>query len=175
MMNWPKAPNRTAPGVASSNLDRALRANLGRRKFGKDEMIEIINFFGVDECVYCGSSTIKRWDHLVSIREGGETVIGNIVPACAPCDDSKRNIDFRHWITSNAKRSPKSRGILDIDARVKKIEEYVEHYNYVHKNLDQRLSMEELIKYQSIMTEMKDLREEAKKLIADFRERTGNT
>ena len=70
-------------------------------------------FFGKNppECVFCGNREVKRWDHLVPVMKGGETVLGNMVPACARCDDSKQAFPFEEWMVSDAKWSPKSRGV----------------------------------------------------------------
>ena len=48
---------------------------------------------------------------LIPIREGGETAVGNIVPARSRCDDSKQYLDYKEWIFSAAMNSPKAGGI----------------------------------------------------------------
>ncbi len=50
--------------------------------------------------------------------------IHNLVPACGKCNQSKGNKEWRKWINSDASLSPKTRGIKDIEERVKRLEEY---------------------------------------------------
>lgn len=64
------------------------------------EWREAVIFFGGD-CAYCGrsmrkSETLTR-DHLLPVTKGGKTVQGNIIPACATCNSSKGNSDFKDW------------------------------------------------------------------------------
>ena len=172
----PQVPQRTTPGFAFPAIDRALKACLAARQFGQKEIAEVLAFFGtaVPECVFCGSPDVKRWDHLVSVNRGGETVLGNMVPACARCDDSKRNVPFDEWMTSSAKGSPQSRGIADVPQRVERIREYVEHYNYEVRSMSERLSAQELERLEEIRSRLADLRRDVDALISDYRERTGN-
>ena len=106
-LKLPLSPQKTTTGFAFSNVERALQESLANRQFGQQEMRKVIEFFGLPLCVYCGSNEIKRWDHLVAVKNGGETVIGNMVPACAKCDDSKRDIAFDVWMQSDSPNSPK--------------------------------------------------------------------
>lgn len=117
------APQRTTLSFAFSYVDRALHEGLAKRKFGADEMGEIAAFFGSQplQCVYCGSTEVTRWDHLVAVMKGGETVLGNMVPACQKCDDSKRDLAFDEWMQSDSPSSPRSRGIADVNARIELI------------------------------------------------------
>src|SRR3990172_4325227 len=89
-------------------LNRLILDCLADRQFGKAEMKEVLAFFGQDEpsCVFCGATPIDRWDHLIPVIRGGDTVLGNIVPACSKCDDSKRDLLFEEWARSTAPGSP---------------------------------------------------------------------
>jgi hypothetical protein len=118
-MKLPRAPQRTTPGFAFSILDRALKECLGARQFGRKEMVEVLGFFEMahPESAFCGSPAVRRWDHLVAVTQNGESVLGNMVPACARCDDSKRSLPFEEWMTSEAEGSPQRRGINDIAGR----------------------------------------------------------
>ena len=100
-------------------VERALLNCLATRRFGLGEIEQVLEFFGFDppECVYCGSHEVQRWDHLVPVKEGGETVLGNMVPACARCDDSKRHLSFEEWVKSDSESSLKNRGIKEIGQR----------------------------------------------------------
>jgi hypothetical protein len=172
----PRAPQRTTPGFAFSMIGRALNECLAERQFGQKEMAKVLEFFASDppECVFCGSQEIKRWDHLVPINEGGETVLGNMVPACARCDDSKRDEPFEEWIISSVKGSPQSRGITDVVQRIERIEAYVQHFGYETQILEERLSRRELERLRDIQLRLQELREDVDTLIGAYRTRTGN-
>lgn len=64
------------------------------------EWRESVIYFG-GECAYCGATmrrgqTLTR-DHLLALSNGGKTEQGNIVPACARCNCSKGNQDWKDW------------------------------------------------------------------------------
>lgn len=131
-MKLPQAPQRTTPGFSFSILQRALNECLGARQFGQEEMARVLRFFDMAQpkCVFCGCPEVKRWDHLIAVTQNGEAVLGNMVPACARCDDSKRDLPFQEWMTCDAKGSPKSRGVDDIAERVERINAYVHYFGY---------------------------------------------
>lgn len=42
------------------------------------------------ECAYCKSPLGRfHWDHVIPLSRGGDHAIGNLVPACGPCNQSK--------------------------------------------------------------------------------------
>ena len=172
-MKIPRVPQRTTPSFAFSMVERALQEGLGLCKFRPVEVERVLAFFGNDppECVYCGSREVERWDHLVPIREGGETVIGNMVPACARCDDSKRNAVFEEWMVSDCKHSPKSRGVEDIEYRVERIKEYMRHFGYAPRRLDERLDVDEKERLDVIRAKLQEVRREIESFIEDYRVR----
>lgn len=47
-------------------------------------------------CAYCPNPA-TTWDHIVPVSKGGETVMGNIVPACSPCNSSKKATSLDEW------------------------------------------------------------------------------
>ena len=158
-------------------VGRALRECFAERQFGQEEMAEVLSFFATDppECVFCGSQEVKRWNHLVAINEGGETVLGNMVPACARCDDSKRSEPFEEWMISSVKGSPQSRGITDVAQRIERIKAYVQRFDYRVRTLEERLDGQELERLRSVQSRLQELRKDVDTLIADYRTRTGNT
>ena len=171
----PKFPARTTPGFALSIVDRALKECLATRQFGANEMAQVVNFFGKEppECVYCGSRDVRRWDHLVPITKGGDTVLGNMVLTCASCDDSKRDLSFEEWMMSESRLSPRSRGVLDLDRRIGHIRAYVLHFGYMPLPLENKLDQEELEQLKSIHNEINIVRHKFDALIAHHRARTG--
>jgi len=176
-MRPPRVPQRTTPGFAFSIVERALQQCLAARQFGREEIAKVLAFFGADppECVYCGSYEVRRWDHLVPVKKGGETVLGNMVPACARCDDSKRDLPFEEWMMSETRWSPKSRGIRDVDQRVKRIKAYIQHFGYTPRSLEDRLDEHELERLATIRSGLQQVRKDFETLIEDYRTRTGNT
>jgi hypothetical protein len=175
-LKLPRAPQRTTPGFAFSILDRALTECLGARQFGQEEMAKVLTFFemGQPECVFCGSPEVARWDHLVAVTRDGETVLGNMVPACARCDDSKRSLPFDEWMAHEAEGSPRSHGIDDIAGRIERIKAYVQHFGYQVRPLHERLTEEELETLLRIRSRFSELRAETDFLIAGYRTRTGH-
>lgn len=50
-------------------------------------------------CAYCTTEPATTWDHVYPISKGGETKPGNVVPACASCNSSKRDrTDLFAWM-----------------------------------------------------------------------------
>lgn len=80
-------------------LDRAVKEPYADRCRTRDLALIRSHFrqHGAIKHIYCGAWA-KRWDHLHSISKGGDTVPGNLVPACARCDDSKQQDDWQEWI-----------------------------------------------------------------------------
>lgn len=59
-----------------------------------------------NKCAYChcsldGCFTI---DHVMPIAKGGRHTIGNLVPACKPCNSSKRDLLLFDWLQLRASR-----------------------------------------------------------------------
>lgn len=81
------------------------------------------------ECSYCGDA-YSEWDHLRPLVKdkmptGYISEIQNLVPSCGKCNQSKGNTDWQHWIVSDAKKSPRTRGIVDIDDRIHRLNNYM--------------------------------------------------
>ncbi|MDG1250094.1 MAG: HNH endonuclease [Gammaproteobacteria bacterium] len=72
---------------------------------------------------FCGS-TASEWDHLRPLvldkkPTGYVSEIHNLVPACGKCNQSKGNKPWVSWIISTAKLSPRTRGVKDLEQRIK--------------------------------------------------------
>jgi len=172
-MELPRIPQRTTTGFAFSMIDRAIKEGLARRQFGKAEVKEVLSFFNTSppECVFCGSTDVKRWDHLLPISEGGETVLGNMVPACSRCDDSKGKRYFKEWINSNAECSPKNRGIKDLKQRIKRIEAYMKHFDYTPRVVEHGLNQSEKRRLTQIRQRIQEVRTDIELFIKEYRQR----
>ena len=174
-MKLPKVPQCTTTSFAFSGIERAIREGFARRKFGQAEIEQVVETFGHDppHCVYCGSSEVRRWDHVVPVREGGETVLGNIVPACARCDDSKQHRPFAEWMQGDAPLSPKNRGVKDIVERIARIRTYAEEFEYTPSPIEDRFEGGEKERLEAIRATLAKARADLDALIADYRSRKG--
>ena len=175
-MKLPPAPARTTPAFGFSTIERALNDCLGRRLFGKREQDKVIGFFGKNppECVFCGSPHVQRWDHLVPVCKGGETILGNMVPACARCDDAKRQLTFEEFMDGSGGHAPLSRGVADVQERKTRLRAYMEHFVYTPTILEQRLSEQERTALDRIRKRLEESRQEVKELVDAYRKRTGD-
>ncbi len=171
-MTLPAIPQRTTPGFSFSIVMRSLFECIAVRKFGKPEIAQVVEFFG-PSCVYCGATPIQRWDHLVPISRGGDTVLGNVAPACRKCDDSKRDLPYKEWAVGSAPGSPRTRGVPGLEDRLNRIHEYVSQYGYCPHTPDERLSADELRQFQLICEDLSRSRKDFEGLIMMYRGRTG--
>lgn len=48
-------------------------------------------------CFYCGSTQRIEADHIIPVSRGGNTSIGNLVPACRSCNAKKSNRFIMEW------------------------------------------------------------------------------
>jgi hypothetical protein len=103
------------------------------------EISEALSILGMSPdsmaCAYCGGP-YTEWDHLrplvIEQRPTGYfTHIENLVPSCGKCNQSKGNKHWRSWIMSDAKLSPKSRNVADLDTKITRLNKY-EEWGNVH-------------------------------------------
>lgn len=79
-------------------------------------------------CSYCGDRATE-WDHLhPTVKDkqptGYITEIGNLVPSCGKCNQSKGNSEWKTWIRGTAELSPTNRAIEGIEIRIQRLMEY---------------------------------------------------
>lgn len=79
-------------------------------------------------CAYCGDKATE-WDHfrpLVKDKKptGYISEIRNLVPACGKCNQSKGNKYWKDWIESDAKLSPKTRQVKDLNRKIGGLRRY---------------------------------------------------
>lgn len=167
-MRDPNFPSDGGLSIAFSMIERALTDGLSTNRFGRREAETVKQFFfdkGREHCVFCGDRDPNRWDHLIPLKEGGETVIGNIVPACQPCDDSKQHNHFEKWMLGTAPKSPRSRGIPHLDARIERLKSYMEEFKYLPRPLASRLTTEQYQQLQLVFDKIRSLRAEVERFI----------
>ncbi len=96
------------------------------------ELVQALSILGLSEkdlrCAYCGDKATE-WDHLRPLVKdkrptGYISEIHNLVPACGKCNQSKGNKSWKDWILSEAGLSPKSRGVLGLSDKIKRLEQY---------------------------------------------------
>ena len=97
-----------------------------------DEILSVLTVLEMDpedvRCSYCGDPHTE-WDHfepIVSNKRptGFVSEIANLVPACGKCNQSKSGRRWRDWIEGPAARSPKTRGIPDLQKRISRLERF---------------------------------------------------
>lgn len=97
-----------------------------------DEILEALRILEMEpdnvRCAYCGDDSTE-WDHLRPIvtdqrPTGFISEIRNLVPSCGKCNQSKGKSHWREWMLGSAKRSPKTRRVADLNARVERLESY---------------------------------------------------
>lgn len=106
-------------------LRRAILENVLEDNCTKGDRDAALEFFG--GCAFCGAVEASGNDHLVPVIDRGDFVRQNTVPACAKCDDSKGQKDFRSWMCeATSKCSLRQRGVTDaqIEERIRRIEQW---------------------------------------------------
>lgn len=121
------------------------------------------------ECIYCGGS-YSEWDHLRPLVSGQKptgfiTEIRNLVPSCGKCNQSKGNKHWKAWMTSDAKLSPKTRGVKDIDLRIARLTKYEQWGNLMPLDLSAFVTKEQWDQYweswRGLLRDMNDIKKHA--------------
>ena len=93
------------------------------------DALDILDLASDDiRCAYCGDAATE-WDHLRPLvldkkPTGHISEIGNLVPACGKCNQSKGNKPWREWIVSDAKLSPKTKRPKGLEERIERLSLY---------------------------------------------------
>jgi len=97
-----------------------------------EDIEEVLQILGMTEntvcCAYCGAPHTE-WDHFFNLVQDKEPTgfiseIWNLVPSCSKCNSSKGSQYWEAWMRSDAKLSPKSRGIKDLEERIRRLKSY---------------------------------------------------
>ena len=100
------------------------------------EVTEALRVLGMSQtdvrCAYCGDLSTE-WDHLRPLVVNQEPTgfiseLANLVPSCPKCNQSKGKRAWREWMRSSAPRSPRTRGVLDLEARMRCLEAYEQQF-----------------------------------------------
>lgn len=57
----------------------------------------LVNRYG-ERCAYCGAKEPITMDHVIPVARGERHSIGNVLPACFPCNAAKRDDFLAHWL-----------------------------------------------------------------------------
>lgn len=159
-----KVPSRTS--TITSSFCRAIVPTNQPTDKQKIAVFQKLNI-PVGECAYCGDRA-SEFDHLRPLVKnkrptGYINEIDNAIPSCGKCNQSKGGQDWKDWMLGNAKHSPKTRGISDLDKRVVAIETYEASTSPTVVDFESGADME---KYWAILGQINDLMYQAQ-VIAD--------
>ena len=79
-----------------TSVRRARKLSNGVYEISSNELKKLYE----SPCAYCGSQESIQADHVVPIARGGTHSIGNLVPACARCNQSKGSKLLTEWKAS---------------------------------------------------------------------------
>lgn len=129
----PDIPKRIKiSGRISSITNAFVNSVIPRIPPSADEIAQALSILGMSpsnvRCAYCDDPATE-WDHLMPLIDGKKptgyiTEIYNLIPACGKCNQSKGSTSWRTWINGSAPRSPASRGIANLPARIERIDQY---------------------------------------------------
>lgn len=151
-----KLPIKMSPGQALSMLDRAVKEHFAARcKLSDLESIALyFRRHGRLRCIYCGKEP-NRWDHFHPVSRGGDTVPGNLVPACGSCDDSKGKKTLIEWADGRGKHKPDKAKLARIQQEVA---DYQTHFRHKPREFDVKLTPDEMARYMRFLDEIARLR-----------------
>lgn len=81
-------------GRNATNIRRARKHANGIYQISSKELKTLY----ASPCIYCGSTDSIQADHVIPIAKGGRHSIGNLVPACTKCNQSKGSKLLSEWI-----------------------------------------------------------------------------
>lgn len=105
-------------------------------------------------CVFCGSDATKENrgivpDHLIPVTHFGELVIGNTVPSCQTCNDSRGDGDWRPFVRARFPDAP--------EAQIERIEAYLKRHPYHPPSPETALSPKEQESYVQLLKDWESL------------------
>jgi 5-methylcytosine-specific restriction endonuclease McrA len=150
-----------------------------------EEVREALDILGMSpekmECAYCGG-LYSEWDHLRPLvvdrkPTGFISEIRNLVPSCGKCNQSKGNKNWQAWIGSNARLSPKTRGVADLTLRIARLTKYEEWGHVVPLDLSVLVTAHEWDEHwdnwKRLLRLMNDAQDHASRLRVAIRKKIG--
>ena len=140
------------------NVSRGLREIAAPRQSLSKKQWDFLKETFDNRCVYCGELATKENrgivpDHIIPVTRYGELVIGNAVPACQTCNDSRGDKDWREFL--------KSKFPLAAITHIQKIEAHLSEHPYRPVNPETFFTETELQQYYMLTEEWKLLLERA--------------
>jgi hypothetical protein len=149
----------------------------------EDEVKSALEILGMNidtiRCSYCGDKQTE-WDHFRPLildkrATGYISEISNLVPACGKCNQSKGNKNWRVWMLSDAKLSPKSRGISNLDEKIQCLSAY-ENWRIPTKiDFEKIVGAEKWSSYMKSWTELLESMNEAQNLSSEIKDEILNS
>jgi hypothetical protein len=152
------------------HVRRGLREIIAsRQKMAEAEWAAMMAAFQ-SKCVYCDqTATLENRgivpDHLVTAHEFGELVMGNVLPACQNCNDTRRSDDWRTFVE---KTFPG-----EIKMQIRRIEMFLADHEYQARSPEQVFLPDELVEYQRLLADFEKWLERAKALRQTVASRSG--
>lgn len=112
-------------------------------------------------CIFCGSEGTAENrgivpDHLIPVTQFGELVLGNTVPACQTCNDSRGDRAWRPFL--------RTRFTGDAEAQIARVEGHLAMHHYHPPSLEDALSAEERKAYLALVQEWETMLVKARTL-----------
>lgn len=177
-MSIPKFPKgKKIIGRTSSITNSFVNSIIPYIEPKEDEIEQVLSLLGMNttdiECIYCGDKA-SEWDHLrplvINKRPTGYiSDIKNFVPSCGKCNQSKGAQDWKTWMLGTASKSPFSRGIEDLENRVRLIENFVKWGNVKPIDVEQLVPKEVWEEYWNSCEEVHKLMQEYQKLADEIK------
>lgn len=166
-------PKPTKIATRSSSITNAFINGIVPCIFPSEDEVKVaLAILGMDintiRCSYCGDKNTE-WDHfrplIVDKRATGYiSEIGNLVPACGKCNQSKGNKNWRVWMLSDAKLSPKSKGIADLEEKIERLDAYENWKIPTRIDFEKIVGAEKWLLYMKNWAELLESMDEAQKL-----------
>ena len=148
MATLPKLTKTSMFSRMNYQVERGMNELLSQRSLSKDQWETILNFFN-NRRAFCGAEHTgnKRTgiipDHLVPASQFGEMCIGNIVPACHTCNDTRGDKSWAEYL----EKYPSNQRKLFSD----QIRKYLKRYPYTPTKVPSDvLSEQEYIEFKRI-------------------------
>ena len=95
---WTRNRTATRPEYArmASAKRRARMMGNGYFQVTEKELAHVAHLYR-NLCAYCQSNSIEHWDHVLPIARGGCHSIGNLLPSCQSCNQSKGSRTIMEW------------------------------------------------------------------------------
>jgi NMD protein affecting ribosome stability and mRNA decay len=148
-------------GRMQYNVARGLREIVApRQTMSRAQWEAVLEEFG-RICIFCGSPSNEKNrgivpDHLVPVTRFGELVMGNTVPACQTCNDSRGEKEWRPFLRQTFTG--------DAETQIRRVETHLAKFNYHPVSLEDALSPSERKSYLALLEEWEAMLEKAKHL-----------